>query len=138
MSWKKSEAIKPVVKQYRSSHLIDKKWETSLNFTSTDVLILIPVLVLMLVLAISICIGKATNGDTNKYFLWHHLVNWQSKNHIKPWIIWKKSVSNVKSTVECAMSHKVIFIWSHKDLLRPYGKPTSSYSVSSLFWWRGF
>ena len=36
------------------------------------------------------------------------------------------------STVEWVINHKLIFIWSHKDLLKPYGKPTVFILVKGL------
>ena len=90
----------------------------------------IPVSVSMLYLEILISVGNATNDQYQPMLLM------TSFNCILTWRIWKKPVSNLSSTVEYALSHEVIFIWSHKViLLKPYGKSISS--ILSLFWWRG-
>ena len=43
-----------------------------------------------------------------------------------------KPVSNVRSTVLCAMSQEAISFETIRILLGPYGKPISSFSVSVL------
>ena len=52
--------------------------------------------------------------------------------HIKPWIIWNKPVSNASSALEWTLSHKEIFIYSHKDIIEAILKANNENARKSV------